>query len=109
MSATSNLQTSSDKRSDPRAAIQAVVTFFPFSSQQTFHCDATALNAGQNGLYFESPFPLKEGQYICIRTREVLPDADSAKIRTLTLAQVRWCAETGRSQGFRYGVGVKYC
>jgi len=98
-----------DRRRDDRQAVQAVVSFFPFSTQQTYHCDATVLNAGKNGLYFESPYPLKEGQYICIRTKEVLPHGASADIRTLTLAQVRWCSDTIRSQGLRYGIGVKYC
>ena len=109
MSATSTHTAASDKRRDDRLAIQAVISYFPFSSQQTFQSDATALNAGQNGLYFESPYPLKKGQYICIRTREVVSDAISTNIRTLTLAQVRWCTETEGSSRFRYGVGVQYC
>jgi len=109
MSTATTDQDASDKRSDDRRSLQAVVSFFPFSTQQTFHCDGRVLNAGKNGLYFESPYALKEGQYICIRIKEVLADATAADFRTLTLAQVRWCAETGRSTTYRYGVGVKYC
>lgn len=109
MHVTSSMSATAEKRKDPRTPIQAVISYFPFSTQQNVHCDGTALNAGQNGLYFETPHPLKNGQYICIRIKEVLSDAVSANLRTLTLAQVRWCTAAGSSNSTCYGAGVQYC
>lgn len=101
-----------DQRTDARLPIQAAITYFPFSSQRSFHCSATALNYSRFGLYFESPHPLKIGQYICIRVRQIFEESDSAEIahlKTLTLAQVRWCVELGKPFEPRFGTGVKYC
>lgn len=102
----------SDQRVDPRFPIKAAITFFPFSSRGSYHYSATALNCSRFGLYFESPLPLKIGQYICIRMQQVFEDRTSGQARhlkTLTLAQVRWCETLGGKIEPRYAVGVRYC
>jgi len=101
-----------DQRVDPRFPIKAAITYFPFSSQRSFHGEGIVLNCSRFGLYFETSRPLKIGQYLCIRIQQIFEDrttGESGHLKTLTLAQVRWCEERGAESESSFGVGVKYC
>jgi hypothetical protein len=101
-----------EKRSSPRDVIKASAVYFPFTSLSTYSCDATVLNSSDEGMYFESRYPLKPGQCICIRTKHVLDEmpvsSDAGGPKTLSLAQVRWCEPKQDARFIEYGVGVKY-
>lgn len=101
-----------EQRIDARYSIKAAITYFPFSSQRSFHCSATALNCSRIGLYFETAYPLKIGQYICIRMQQIFEGSavvETGHVKTLTLAQVRWCEVLDGHFEPRFGIGVKYC
>jgi hypothetical protein len=101
-----------EKRNSTRGVVKASAVYFPFTSLSFYSCDATVLNSSKDGLYLESRYPLKPGQCICIRTKQVFegtaPADDPGGLKPLTLAQVRWCEPKDDELYAGYGIGVKY-
>lgn len=104
--------TAREKRIHPRNAAKAVATYFPFTSSATHVCEATVLNSSSEGLYFESRHPLKKGQCICIRMTHVAADIRNAaagrELKSMSVAQVRWCESKPDTLGSQYRVGAQY-
>ena len=104
--------TALEKRSRPRSAVKAVATYFHFTSLSTRTCDITVLNSSSEGLYFESRHPLKPGQCICIRMKRIIDKVHGAVadcgLKSLALAQVRWCEMKPDGFGSVYRIGAKY-
>lgn len=102
-----------EKRDRQRDSGRAAIAYFPFTSLSTIDQPAVALDFSQNGLRFESALPLKVGQIICIRTHLIAATGSGATrldgIRSMTLAQVRWCREEKGRRSRTFVIGVSYC
>jgi hypothetical protein len=63
-------------------------------------------------MFFKSYSPLSPGATIYIRTENTISESKNnggwKKLRTVTLAQVRWCKQLSDGSGPRFGIGVKY-
>jgi hypothetical protein len=103
-----------DNRSNWRYETSVSMTFFRFSSQKAPSIGANALNFSERGLCFQSPYPLKTGQCICIRTEPVRSEydpsfgSDMPMLKSFSLAEVRWCRKADTAQRGGYHIGVKY-
>ena len=101
-----------EKRVCARCYYEAPVTCAYFNSDRFYSAKTT--NHSKDGLYFESDFSLKQGASIYIRIDNYLPEAfssgicDCGRVRSLAIAEVKWCEEIPGTYGFIYGVGLKY-
>ena len=98
------------KRADKRHQCQASVICNCFNKDNMVN--ATMLNCGEGGMYFESDSFFKEGTNIFfkVKTCSFEPSAPELwnGLRTASLAQVRWWKEMGGQDASRFGIGVKY-
>ena len=101
-----------EKRACARCDYEAPVTCAYFNSDEFYRARTT--NHSRDGLYFESDFPLKQGASIYIRVDNYLPEDFRTKIcscggvRSLAIAEVKWCEELQGAYNLYYGVGLKY-
>lgn len=94
----------------------ASITCTYFNSNRFYSAKTT--NHSKEGLLFESDFPLKPGASVYIRVDDLSFDASGdasgskvsshSELRTLSLAQVRWCEEIPDPAGNYYKIGLKY-
>jgi hypothetical protein len=98
------------KRTNKRHKCEASVICSFFNKDQPV--DATMLNCGSGGMYFESDSLFKEGTNIFFKVKTCFFDASTPELcsglRTASLAQVRWWKKMGDKDAFRFGIGVKY-
>ena len=103
-----NLQT--EKRSSERHIHVGAITFSVFNQQNCL--DAQSLDYGTNGLRFKSTSALHPGTTICIRTKpgehDSHPDCLDEILRSVTLAEVKWCREIDGPDTSLYEVGVHF-
>lgn len=102
-----------DNRMDRRYASTFQLKYSFFSSTQGSLFEATAFNCSDGGLCFQSAFPLKQWQYICVRSgpvdSELSPTTrEAVPVKSLALAQVRWCRSDPDTAMPRYTIGIKY-
>jgi len=100
-----------EKRSHARERLNMPAVYFPFTSFFSGSHAAMVLNASRDGLYLECSQPLYNGQCICIRPHYGAgqpPPHNGVPIRTLSLAQVRWCRHRTAYHHLQYGVGLQY-
>ncbi|UCH22888.1 MAG: hypothetical protein JSU83_06680 [Deltaproteobacteria bacterium] len=101
-----------EKRACARCYYEAFVTCAYFNSDRFYRAKTT--NHSKHGLFFESDFSLKPGASIYIRVDNHLPEASGSgicgcgRIRSLAIAEVKWCKELEGLDGSHYGVGLKY-
>jgi hypothetical protein len=99
-----------EKRHDERWQYMAPISFSYFNKESFF--DAQTLNYGSGGLCFKSNFFLKPGTIIFIRLKNFNPNGfyngDSEGLRSVTLAEVKWCGEIHDIDIPVYSVGVGY-
>lgn len=106
-----------EKRTDRRHDCDVQIKWTQFN-QPTFNFGqdifypARVLNFSQSGLYFESEYPLKQGTTILFRLETsgcgVLDSEGYECLRTISLAEVKWCQyflENGESY---FGIGARY-
>ena len=74
---------------------------------QNHYYPGRMMNYSRNGMYFESDYPFKPGAYIYIRLESDSVDSCEG-FRTLSLAKVKWCRNTGDIKSARHGIGVRY-
>jgi hypothetical protein len=102
---------SGDKRAFKRHSSNAPIVFSTFNTTDCH--DAQTLNHCQDGMGLKSSLPLQLGKTICIRVKQFTPASPRSGqwdgLRSITLAEVKWCRETPPSNGFSYEIGVKYC
>jgi hypothetical protein len=98
--------TDTDMRYNRRAGIEAAISYCHFGSAPAGDCDATVLNWNDSGLCFKSPRPLNPGQCIYIRTTQA--GEKGAGMRSVSLAQVRWCDEKRNPHKLEYLIGASY-
>ena len=104
------METNGERRVSDRHRYAAPIVFSYFNKDQFF--EAQTYNYCDVGMGFESNYFLKPGTTICIRVRNFHPNKSCADLsyglRSVTLADVKWCDEEFDADKFPYTVGVKY-
>lgn len=99
-----------EKRHDERRQHVAPISFSYFNKEPFF--DAQTFNCGWGGMCFKSNFFLKAGTIVCIRSKNSNPNGFGIGVaeglRSMTLAEVKWCREIHDGDVPAYGVGVRY-
>ena len=82
-----------------------------YFNRDRFH-DAKISNFSQDGIYFETPHKIKPGTTILIRletlTSNQMKSAEGVCLRTVSLADVKWCTKSSTDGDNNYGVGVRH-
>jgi hypothetical protein len=102
-----------ENRCEERQTQNASIMFSPFSTQYWYPNHAKVGNSSSNGMFFLTNHPLRQGATIYIRTETnavsaASPNPASEPVRTVTLAQVKWCRPLADSSNVRFGIGVRY-
>ncbi len=104
------MKTNAEKRACERHSYTAPIVFSYFNKENCFEAQTFNLCAG--GMCFKSNFFLQPGATDYIRVKKIDPNNSSTGLcdglRSVTLAQVKWCDEELDADVFSYGVGVKY-
>ena len=99
-----------DKRASERRNHTSRIAFSYFNQEPSF--DTQTLNHCLDGMCFKSSFPLQPGATLYIRVKKFnLNDSCtglSEGLRSVTLAEVKWCSEVPDENTSQYGIGVKY-
>jgi hypothetical protein len=97
-----------DKRSDARIASNASIIFSLFSTRLWKEYPSKTRNHSENGMCFESSHSLAPGASLFIRV-DKQPNSDSTvRLRSSTLAEVKWCRELSDGKATGYCVGARY-
>ena len=95
-----------EKRYDCEAKIK-----WSYFNKGNFY-DAKILNFSRNGIYIETPHEIKPRTTILIRAETLLSknmrSDESLLLRTVFLADVKWCNESSKDGGSNFGVGVRH-
>jgi len=101
---------SDGRRLEKRFDCEAKVKWSYFNKGRYF--DARILNCSPNGNYFETPHEIKPGATILIRVETFLSKIfrfdDPLCLRTVYLAEVKWCKKSSENGGSYFGVGVRH-
>jgi len=104
------MKTNAEKRSYDRIYFSADVAFSYFNKDHSHF--AQTLNLGSGGMCFRSSLFLIPGATVCIRLEKIHPNASGTRfcegLRSVTLAQVKWCREVPGDEEPHYRAGVKY-
>lgn len=99
-----------EKRHDERWQYMVPISFSYFNKESYF--DAQTLNYGSGGMCFKSNFFLKSRTTVLIRLNKInlhsFRNGVSAGLRSVTLAEVKWCKKIHDKDVPAYGIGVKY-
>ena len=101
-----------EKRACRRCDYKGPVTCAFFNSDRFYH--GRTMNHSDDGIYFESNFPVKPGASIYIRVENYSQAGLHAGacrcegIRTIGIAEVKWCRELPSVADSYYGIGLKY-
>ena len=104
------MKTNAEKRACERHRYTASIAFSYFNKEHFF--EAQTLNHSAGGMCFKSNFFLQPGAIVYIRIKKIAPNNSCTGLchglRSVTLAEVKWCDEEFDADVFSYGVGVKY-
>ena len=99
-----------EKRACERRNHTSRIAFSYFNQESSF--DTQTLNHGLCGMCFKSSFPLQPGATLCIRVKKFNSNVSrtglAEGLRSVTLAEVKWCSEVPGENTSQYIVGVKY-
>jgi hypothetical protein len=99
-----------DKRACKRLRHTAYIKFSYFNKDH-WH-EAQTLNHCDEGMCFKSEVSLKPGTTICVRAKNLHPNAacsgDCQGLRSLTLAEAKWCKKILNETKLFYEIGAKY-
>jgi hypothetical protein len=99
-----------NKRTDQRHNCEASYTCRCFNKDETFN--GRMLNFSKSGMYFESGAFIKEGTtiYFNLINCSCIPSdpGHCEGLRSVSLAEVRWCQEMKNQDAPYFGIGVKY-
>ena len=99
-----------EKRACERLNHTALIAFSYFNQKPYF--DTQTLNHCIGGMCFKSSFFLQPGASLCIRVKKFNPNGSctglSEGLRSVTLAEVKWCDRVLDADAFAFEVGVKY-
>jgi len=101
-----------DKRADERFVSKAPIAYSFFSTRFWHEYRSMTRNHSKDGMCFESCHALTPGTNLFIRL-DKLPDVHSGvnpngRLRSSTLATVKWCRELPDEHRPTYCVGVRY-
>ena len=103
-------QMNTEKRISERRSFSAEVRYAYFNKKPFY--SARALNLSSSGMCFRSSLFIKPGSTLYIRLEKFNPEVLKTGIwiglRTVTLAEVKWCREVPGDGDTPYGIGVKY-
>ena len=98
------------RRIEERYNCEAKIKWSYFNKSSFY--DATILNFSRNGIYFETPHEIKSGTTILIQVETLLSknmrSDESLCLRTVSLADVKWCNESSKDGVSNFGVGVRH-
>ena len=104
------MKTDAEKRVCDRHGYAADIAFSYFNQASSF--GAQTLNLGAGGMCFKSNLRLQPGATVYIRLKKTHPNGTGSEsregLRSVTLAEVKWCSEQPGATALPYGVGVKY-
>ena len=101
-----------EKRACRRCEYIAPVTCAFFLSDNFYR--GITMNHCEDGIYFESTFPIKPGASIYIRVENYSHEdfhngiCSCRGIRSIGVAEVKWCKELTDIANSYYGIGLKY-
>lgn len=100
----------SERRTNRRYDCDATIKWSFFCGHLFYH--GRTLNFSTGGLYFETDVALKPGATILIRIEAygaAAPrTADHACLRTISLAEVKWCRDLEHNGETFFGAGARY-
>ena len=98
------------RRLEKRFDCEAKIKWSYFNKSRFF--DAKILNCSPNGNYFETPHEIRPGATIIIRIKTLLSknmrSVEPFCLRTVSLAEVKWCKESFKDGDSYSGVGVRH-
>jgi hypothetical protein len=104
------MKTVTEKRGYERHCFTADIVCSYFNREHSFN--ARTLNLGVGGMCFESDLFLRPGATVFIRVKKIHPNGFSENfcegLRSVTLAEIKWCKQGPDKDDSAYGVGVKY-
>jgi len=101
-----------EKRACQRCEYKIPVTC-AFLNSDRFYRGKT-MNHSKDGVYFESNFPIKPGATIYIRVENYSHEGllsgicHCGGIRSMGVAEVKWCKELTEVADSYFGIGLKY-
>ena len=104
------MESYTDKRDSERRSHAAPITFSYFNKAHFY--EAQTLNHGDGGVCFKSNVLLQPGATVYIRVKKNYPNGacsgDYRGLRSVTLAEVKWCNEFLNEAEPFYEIGAKY-
>ena len=99
-----------DHRACERLSYNADIEFSYFNKQRRY--EAQMLNHSNEGMCFKSEISLQPGATVCIRVKNFQPPGarkdDCRGLRSVTLAEAKWCKEISNKTDRFYEIGAKY-
>jgi hypothetical protein len=99
-----------EKRACERRRHTALIEFSYFNKEHRF--EAQTLNHCDGGMRFKSAVFLPPGATVYIRVTKIHPNGssndDCRGLRSVTLAEVKWCRESLTETERFYEIGAKY-
>jgi hypothetical protein len=104
------MKTIAEKRAYERHSFTADIVFSYFNKERFYN--AQAMNLGTGGMCFKSDLFLLPGATVFIRLTKIHPKCSCTGfwegLRSVTLAEIKWCRKEPDKEDSDYGVGVKY-
>jgi hypothetical protein len=104
------MKDNAEKRANERQRFVAPIVFSYFNKEECF--DAQTLNHCDSGLCFKSDVCLKPGASVYIRVKKFPLNgscsSNCAGLRSVTLAEIKWCRELSDPIVHSYEIGAKY-
>jgi len=106
------MKENTERRDSQRCSQQVSVTCAYFNWDKFYHAKST--NHSKEGINFFSDFPLRPGSSIHVRIDSNAPEGrlidicDCRRVRTIGLAEVKWCRKISDEYGAFYSIGLKY-
>ena len=104
------MKTDEEKRACERYCYAADIAFSYFNKEHSYN--AEILNLGLGGMCFKSNLSLQPGATVYIRLKKTRPNGSGTGhcegLRSVALAEVKWCSELPGATALPFSVGVKY-
>ena len=99
-----------NQRACERLRYTALIGFSYFNKKQCY--EAQTLNHCDEGMCFKSNVSIQPGAIVCIRVKNFHPhgacNGDCRGLRSVTLAEAKWCKEIFNETDHFYEIGAKY-
>jgi len=97
-----------EKRTDKRIASNAPIIFSLFSTRFWREFSSITRNHSKGGMCFESTEPMMPGANLFIRADKQSNLDSNVRLRSTTLAEVKWCQKLSDEHTNSYSIGAKY-